>query len=236
MMSISITTAEVALAPSIANAMVSARWKDPHWVALFRPDISSARVTSETAQRLPWNLITGRATKRHQIAVDDLTGEVVAYARWILPEHLASVDPVVWPQAQVQEPTEDQMVEFEKMSKDITDRGLRMDLLEYRSAQLEEIDAKIRESGPFLDLDYLATAPEYQRRGIGAMLLRAGLGVADAYGLKSFVTSSVAGIRLYQKHGFEVVETHTMDYSQFGGVEPVINYFMIRKPRGKHDS
>lgn len=86
------------------------------------------------------------------------------------------------------------------------------------------------------DLDYLATAPEYQRRGIGAMLLQAGLDVADAYGLNSFVTSSVAGIRLYQKHDFEVVETHTMDYSQFGGVEPVTNYFMIRKPQGKHDS
>ncbi|KAH0345208.1 acyl-CoA N-acyltransferase, partial [Aureobasidium melanogenum] len=235
-MSISITTADITLAPAIANAMVSARWKDPHWVALFRPDISSARVTSETAQRLPWNLITGRASKRHQIAIDNATGKAVAYARWILPEHLASADPVIWPEAQVKEPTEDQRVEFEKMSERVTDRGLRMDLLEYRSAQLEEIDAKIRESGPFLDLDYLATAPEYQCRGIGAMLLQAGLDVADAYGLNSFVTSSVAGIRLYQKHGFEVVETHTIDYSLFGGVEPVTNYFMIRKPQGKHGS
>ena len=86
------------------------------------------------------------------------------------------------------------------------------------------------------ELDYLATAPEYQRRGIGTMLLGAGLEVADAYGLKTYVTSSVAGAKLYQTHGFEVVETHTMDYSQFGGVEPVTNYFMIRKPQGKHDS
>ncbi|KAH0011905.1 acyl-CoA N-acyltransferase, partial [Aureobasidium melanogenum] len=227
-MSISITTADVALAPSIANAMVSARWKDPHWVALFRSDISSSRVTSETAQRLPWNLVTGRASKRHQIAVDNTTGEAVAYARWILPEHLASADLVVWPEAQVQEPTEGDKAVFEKMSEDIKDRGLRMDLLEYRSTPLEEIDAKVKESGPFLELDYLATAPEYQRRGIGAMLLKAGLEVADAFGLRSYVTSSVAGARLYHKNGFEVVETHTMDYSQFGGVEPVTNYFMIR--------
>lgn len=151
-MSISITTADVALAPSTANAMVSARWKDPHWVALFRPDISSARVTFETAQRLPWNLITGRAFKRHQVAVDDTTGEVVAYARWILPEHLASTDPVVWQEAQVKEPMEEQRVNFEEMSKDVTDRGLRMDLLEYRSRPLEEVDAKIRERGPFLGM------------------------------------------------------------------------------------
>ncbi|KAG9513086.1 acyl-CoA N-acyltransferase, partial [Aureobasidium melanogenum] len=230
-MSVSITTADVALASSIANAMVSARWKDPHWVALFRSDISSARVTSETAQRLPWNLITGRASRRHQIAVDNITGGILAYARWILPEHLTSADPVVWPEAQVREATEEEKSEFEKMSKDVTDRGLRMDLLEFRSTPLEEIDAKIRESGPFLELDYLATAPEYQRRGIGAMLLRAGLEVADAHGLMSYVTSSVAGLKLYQKHGFEIVDTHAMDYSQFGGVEPVTNYFMIRAPQ-----
>lgn len=86
------------------------------------------------------------------------------------------------------------------------------------------------------ELDYLATAPDHQRQGTGALLLQAGLEVADAYGLKSYVTSSVAGANLYQKHGFEVVETHTMDYSQFGGVEPVTNYFMIRKPQGKHGS
>lgn len=63
------------------------------------------------------------------------------------------------------------------------------------------------------------------------MLLKAGLGVADAHGLKSYVTSSVAGIKLYQKHGFEIVETSTVDYSQFGGVESVTNYFMIRNHR-----
>ncbi|KAH0155213.1 acyl-CoA N-acyltransferase, partial [Aureobasidium melanogenum] len=230
-MSVSIATADNALASSIANAMVSARWKDPHWVALFRSDISSARVTSETAKRLPWNLITGRASKRHQVAINNATGEVLAYARWILPEHLTSADPVVWPEAQVREATEEEKSEFEKMSKEVTDRGLRMDLLEFRSTPLEEIDAKIRKSGPFLELDYLATAPEYQRRGIGGMLLRAGLEVAEAHGLKSYVTSSVAGLKLYQKHGFEIVETHALDYSQFGGVEPVTNYFMIRAPQ-----
>lgn len=150
-MSISITVADVTLAPSIANAMISARWRDPHWVALFRSDISSARVIADTAQRLPWNLISG-ASHRHQIAVDDTTGEAVAYARWILPEHLASANSVVWPEARVQEPTEDQRVEFEKMSKDVTDRGLRMDMLQYRSAPLEKIDAKIKEGDSFLGM------------------------------------------------------------------------------------
>ena len=151
-MSISITTADATFAPSTADAMVSARWADPHWVALFRSDISSSRVTSETAQRLPWNLIDGRASKRHQIAIDTTTGEAVAYSRWMLPEHLTSPDPVVWPEAQVQEPTEEEKAQFEKMFKGVADRGLRMDLLEYRSTPLEEIDAKLRDSGPFLGM------------------------------------------------------------------------------------
>lgn len=152
-MSISITVADVTLAPSIADAMISARWKDPHWVALFKSDISSSKVTLDTAQRLPWNLITARASNRHQIAIDDTTGKVVAYARWILPEHLASADSVIWPEAQVKEPcTAEEKTESEKMFKEVTDRGLRMDLLEYRSAPLEATDAKIRESGSFLGM------------------------------------------------------------------------------------
>lgn len=220
--------------------------------------MSVDRVTSNFAQRPPRHLTNGRASRRHQIAIDDSTGQAVAYIRWILPQHLASAHPVVWPEAQVQEPTQQDKARFDKQYEDASEQGLRPDLLAYRSAPLEKIDAKIRESGPFLgmhtctrdcqcrstpdrkvqltswlrpELDYLTTAPEYQRRGIGAMLLVTGLEVADAHGLKAYVTSSVVGAKLYQKHGFEVVETCSTDYSQFGGVEHEVNIFMIRKPR-----
>ncbi|KAI4717571.1 hypothetical protein E4T48_06247 [Aureobasidium sp. EXF-10727] len=152
-MSFSIKPVKVTLAPSIAKAMISARWADPHWKALFIPGTSCATVIHETAARLPKNLSSGRATKRHQVAISS-TGEVVAYARWILPEHLAAVTPVVWPEAQVAEPTAEQTEKFEQMFRDVTDdgkiKGLRMDMMEFRSTPLEEVDAKINEGGPFL--------------------------------------------------------------------------------------
>ncbi|CAD0107469.1 unnamed protein product [Aureobasidium uvarum] len=237
-MSFSIKSVDVALAPSIAKAMVSARWAEPHWKALFESTTTPTQIVYDLSQRLPWNLINNRTTKRHQVAIDNATGQVVAYIRWILPTHLASTDPVVWPEAQVAEATPEDRAVYEQMFKAVSDdgkvQGMRMDLLEYLNTPLEEMDAKINEGGPFLcklSLDYLTTATEYQRRGIGAMLLKAGLEVADAHGLRSYVTSSAAGAKLYQNHGYKTVETVTMDYSQFGGTEPVSDYFMIREPR-----
>ncbi|KAI5210059.1 acyl-CoA N-acyltransferase [Aureobasidium subglaciale] len=232
-MPFSIQPIDVARAPDVAKAMIDARWADPHWKALFEDGFTSSQVTLETGQRLPWNLINGRATKRHQIAVDEATGDVVGYVRWILPSHLATPKDTVWPEAQVAEPTPDDRVKHERDFKNATNsgrvRGLRNDMMAFRSAPLEEVDAKINERGPFLFLDYLAVSPKYQRQGAGALLLRDGLAMADANGLKSYTTASAAGVKLYQNQGFETVEVVSVDYSKFGGVEPVTDYFMIRQ-------
>jgi len=61
------------------------------------------------------------------------------------------------------------------------------------------------------------------------MLVKSGLEAADTYHQKAHVMSSVAGLRLYEKHGFKVVETTSTDYSQFGGTEPFVHHFMVRK-------
>ncbi|KEQ99502.1 hypothetical protein AUEXF2481DRAFT_35410 [Aureobasidium subglaciale EXF-2481] len=169
------------------------------------------------------------------MAVDDKTGEVVGYVRWVMPSHLANAKEPVWPEAQVAEPSSEDRAEHERDFKNATNngrvRGLRNDMMEFRSTPLEEVDAKINEGGPFLFLDYLAVSPKYQRQGAGALLLRDGLAVADANGLKSYTTASAAGVKLYQNQGFETVEVVTVDYSKFGGVEPVTDYFMIRQPQ-----
>ncbi|KAI5269121.1 acyl-CoA N-acyltransferase [Aureobasidium subglaciale] len=242
-MPFTIQPVDVARAPDVAKAMIDARWANPHWKALFEEGFTSSQVTLETGQRLPWNWINGRATKRHQMAVDDKTGEVVGYVRWVMPSHLANAKEPVWPEAQITEPTSEDRVKHERDFKNATNngrvRGLRKEMMEFRSTPLEEVDAKINEGGPLLSifelievvLDYLAVSPKYQRQGAGALLLRDGLAVADANGLKSYTTASAAGVKLYQNQGFETVEVVTVDYSKFGGVGPVTDYFMIRQPR-----
>lgn len=62
------------------------------------------------------------------------------------------------------------------------------------------------------------------------MLLKSGLEVADAHGLKTYVMSSPAGLKLYLSHGFELKQTVSVDHSQCGGTEPTVNYFLVRQP------
>ena len=60
-----------------------------------------------------------------------------------------------------------------------------------------------------VDLDTVATHPDYQRRGCGSMLVKWGCDLADAEGVSAYVDASKDGAPLYAKHGF-------VDYSNPG--------------------
>lgn len=62
------------------------------------------------------------------------------------------------------------------------------------------------------------------------MLVRSGLEIADRHQVKTYVMSSSAGLKVYLNSGFELVESVRTDYSQYGGTEPVEDYFLVRKP------
>jgi hypothetical protein len=62
------------------------------------------------------------------------------------------------------------------------------------------------------------------------MLVRSGLDIADQHQIKSYVMSSPAALKLYRSLCFELVDTVSTDYSQFGGTEPALQYFLVRRP------
>lgn len=140
--------------------MAPSRWPDPHWRALFKVGTPLSLVVQETAYRLPYNLITSRSARRHQIAVDDSTGEILAYARWVLPERLVVAveeggkggGEVVWEEAMVKGVGEEERREFEggyRMGLDEKGRtgSLRHeDVMTVRSPPLYEWDEKVLES------------------------------------------------------------------------------------------
>ena len=81
------------------------------------------------------------------------------------------------------------------------------------------------------ELDYLATAPEHQNRGIGALLVKSGLEQADAVGVNTLVMASTSrGKKLYERLGFEHVSTIVQDDSKWGG-SPTgsVNHWYIRR-------
>ncbi|KAJ5609447.1 hypothetical protein N7528_010014 [Penicillium herquei] len=221
-------------APGLGAAMIKARLTDPHWVFMWEEDIPAEEMISRSTDRIPWNLVNGRDTKRHEKVIDDATGQVLGYARWLLPPDLANRNDV-WLEAQAQDGTPEERATYEKMSDATSRNGQPIGLKggeqsRYRNAPLIAADARVTKNGPFLALDYLTTHPDFWHRGVGSMLVKSGLDVADQYGLKTYVMSEPAALKLYLNFDFQLIETVSTDYSQFGGKEPMVHYFLTREP------
>ena len=64
-------------------------------------------------------------------------------------------------------------------------------------------------------LSMLGVDPAYQNQGVGSSLIQPILEQADRDNLPCYLeTSTAGGVRFYQRHNFEVVET--MDFPQEG--------------------
>lgn len=105
-------------APGIARAMISAFHQDRHW-ALLWGQMTLEEIIEGCTQRLPWNLVKVRSNKRHQKVVDEATGEIVGYARWILPKGFEHI----WPEAQIEEPSDEEHKKFEAQWESATVNG-----------------------------------------------------------------------------------------------------------------
>lgn len=69
----------------IAQSKVAAFW-DEAWWRLSWTGRTKDYVLRGITDRSPKNLLTDREVRRHQKAVHNETGDIVGYARWIMPE------------------------------------------------------------------------------------------------------------------------------------------------------
>lgn len=86
----------------------------------------------------------------------------------------------------------------------------------------------------WLELGVLIVSPEYQRRGIGTMLLEDGLRETDAQGLQSVLGASSAGIGLYRRYGFvefKVIKLNLWEYEGGEGMGVEEHVIMHRPAR-----
>ncbi|EME45098.1 hypothetical protein DOTSEDRAFT_70971 [Dothistroma septosporum NZE10] len=81
---------------------------------------------------------------------------------------------------------------------------------------------------PHVLLHILATRPEHERRGVGAMSLAWGTKKADELGLPMYLEGSPKGVGLYKKWGFEVVAKLPWDATVHGYHEPLEHVAMLR--------
>jgi len=230
-MSISIEPCGPADAFNVATVNNTAWNADWHWHYRWEnPSLTS--LIEQSAKRFPWLLMLERRQKRHQKAVDVATGEVVGYVRWLLPhEMLSDEEEDIWSDALVAEP---EVEDRERLRKGFEESPLpntkSMEMLKFRTLGLQEAEERVKVDGPFLVVDFLAVKPTFQRRGIASLLIQKGCEIADAHQMKAFVMSSSAGLKVYERSGFKLVETVSTDYSQFGATEPNVHHFLVRRP------
>ncbi|KAF2397346.1 hypothetical protein EJ06DRAFT_145410 [Trichodelitschia bisporula] len=89
----------------------------------------------------------------------------------------------------------------------------------------------IGDGRPIVILESLVVRAEYQRRGVGSMLVEWGCGEMDRLGVEGYLESSSAGRKLYAKYGFEGVEELGFDARRWGASEGDVHLTMIRQPR-----
>jgi GNAT superfamily N-acetyltransferase len=80
-------------------------------------------------------------------------------------------------------------------------------------------------------VNILAVRPEYQRKGLGAMLLEDGLALADRDGCKTYIEASAKGLGLYLKYGWKEIDEVKVDTRPYGGHRIESTKCMMREPQ-----
>ena len=80
-----------------------------------------------------------------------------------------------------------------------------------------------------IELEGFAVHPNWQRKGVGSMLVKKFLESVDADNAKCYVHASRIGKSLYEKFGFKTMGVVTVDLKEFGDYEPYTTWDMQRE-------
>lgn len=72
--------------------------------------------------------------------------------------------------------------------------------------------------------------PEYQRNGLGRMLLKPGLETADKEGKRTYIEATREGLGLYVKLGWKQFDELVTDLVPYGGTVVGTTTLMMREP------
>ncbi|CEL05167.1 hypothetical protein ASPCAL06286 [Aspergillus calidoustus] len=156
--------------------------------------------------------------KTHVLAaVDEDSGEIVGCARWVFPgeevgSQLSSEEAAAEAGAELALP--------EGTNRGIYD-GFFQVLKEKGEKYYREDD---------IVLEFLATRPDQQGRGVGKALLRWGMDLADKQQRRIYLEATTPGFPLYAKMGWRALEEAEIDYTQWGGEGRQVLTLMARDP------
>lgn len=231
-------------AVGIAENNVRAFSQEDWWRILWINRSLEDRIAS-VEQRTPRNLLKDRETKRHQLVVDEASGQVVGYGRWIMPG-TRSED---WTEAQTPDVSSEDRERFEKqfalaefkVRNDMDDLDTHITEAFARYGDGKEYLSTSHTKGVWsgdhvtadkmLELDYLATHPDHQRQGIASTLVASGVQVADRLGLPiMMVAMGGRAVSVYMKHGFKILEEKSQSLKPWDCDGTYDTYILWREP------
>ena len=75
-------------------------------------------------------------------------------------------------------------------------------------------------------------SPQYQRKGLGSLLISEGLTLADRDGARTYIEASPNGLQLYMKHGWGLIDDILIDMRPYGGSDVASEKILMRAPHG----
>ncbi|KAJ5454867.1 uncharacterized protein N7458_005823 [Penicillium daleae] len=161
----------------------------------------------------------------HVITIEDSnTGQLVGYARWLIPRVLGVSSPVCILSARGAA-----LAAATEQPLDHAPRPMNEGLF-YAPRKLLGPARRRHTAERDIVLDFLATLPAYRGRGIGSALLEWGIKIADTVKTRIYLEATSAGLSLYSKHGWQVVEELVLDLELFGEGREELFTLMLREP------
>ncbi|RAK95485.1 GNAT family N-acetyltransferase [Aspergillus ibericus CBS 121593] len=196
---------------SLGQINIASFRHQPFWGNLFPniPDTEAGTLPLKTARCLD-KLV---APNVHVLAaVDDISGRVVGYARWMVP---ADENGDGKSAVELKEQANVELLNRHKAGNTFP-VGTRMDLYHAFQELLKDVEGRLVREGDFV-LELLATHPEAQGRGVGTALLNWGLERANKRNARVYLEATEDGYPLYWKYGWRDVEVIEIDFTRFGG-------------------
>ncbi|CAD6567379.1 MAG: hypothetical protein ASARMPREDX12_000232 [Alectoria sarmentosa] len=222
-----ITSCTIADGPAIARNNIPAFWTDSTWVLIW-PGKTCEYVTAQAARRMAATLLKDPAHVRHQKAINAQSGAIFGYVRWVLPcvddENAAGSG---WIAARVPAVSEAQQHEAER-ERDAADWEYDH-ALDDLDEQMLDMKRRLMDGKRYMLLDYLAVHPDNRGQGIGSMLVQNGIREARKLGLDVFVHGMKAGLGVYKRTGFRLVDQMILNDSEYGGKGEYGSYFLVNE-------
>ncbi|OJJ50305.1 hypothetical protein ASPZODRAFT_128925 [Penicilliopsis zonata CBS 506.65] len=167
-------------------------------------------------------------------AEDSSSGQIVGYARWLIPSRTYSILAGRSQSEDERDPRAMPVLSEEVASiKDMAGHappGMNVEGLNALKAMMEEKKGKVIDVERDMVLELIGISNQHQRRGLGSQMLEWGIERANRAGVRIYLEATEAGYPLYLRRGWTVVDELVMDWSPYGGKGVTKLTMMVKEP------